>query len=266
MTDTVDEDWREVGRAWGERALDWAYLFEPYGIPVYDTVLPKLGITEGTRFLDVACGSGLAATFARRRGGNVSGIDASEELLAIAHDRVPDGDFRVADLYELSFEADSFDVVTSFNGIWYGNDRAVEEIDRVLRPGGTAAITFWGDPTKMDHAAYFIAVAGCSEPSEGEEVIDLGKIAEPGVAEGMLRAAGLEPTERGTARCMNEWPDRDIAARAVASPGVAHHAISHSGLDAFVAACMEAIEPFRTGSGYRLASDIDFVVATKPAG
>ncbi len=226
-------DWRAAGQAWGERARDWAYLFEPYAIPSFDTVLARAGVVEGTRLLDVGCGSGLAATFARRRGANVRGIDASEELLAIARDRVPDADFRAADLFDLPFPEASFDVVTSFNSIWFGNDGALVEIERVLAPGGIAALTFWGDPSRMDHAAYFLAVAACSTSDEGDEVIDLGKIAEPGVAESMLAATGLQPTERGSVRCVSEWPDRDIAARAMAAPGVAHHAIRHSGLDVF---------------------------------
>lgn len=263
-TTTATDDWRTAGRAWGERACDWAYLFEPYCIPAYDTVLPRAGVGEGTRLLDVACGSGLAATFARRLGADVHGVDASEELLAIAHDRLPGADLRAASLFDLPFGAGSFDVVTAFNGIWYGNDGALAEVERVLRPGGTAALTFWGDPTRMDHAAYFLAIAGCSPPDEGDDVIDLGRIAEPGVAEAMLTNVGLRPRERGTVRCVSEWPGRDVAARAVAAPGVAHHAIRHVGLEAFVATALDAIERYRTASGYRLASDLDYVIAGKP--
>ncbi len=29
-------NWEEAGRGWGARALDWAYLFEPYARPAND--------------------------------------------------------------------------------------------------------------------------------------------------------------------------------------------------------------------------------------
>jgi SAM-dependent methyltransferase len=266
MPDTtmVTDEWQEAGRAWGRHACDWAYLFEPYCVPAYDTVLGRLPLGEGARLLDVACGSGLAASFARRRGAEVSGIDASGALLSIARDRVPDATFREASMFELPFDDATFDVATSFNGIWFGNDEALYEIRRVLRPGGAVALTFWGDPTHMDHAAYFLTIAKCSPPDEGSGVLALGNIAAPGVAEAMLTGAGLEPVERGTVRCASEWPDDGIAARAMVAPGVAEHAIRHAGLDHFVAAALDSIEPFRTRNGYRLVSDIDYVIATVP--
>jgi SAM-dependent methyltransferase len=264
VTGTETAIWQEAGRAWGRRAVDWAYLFEPYCVPAYHLVLPRAGAAQGARLLDVACGSGLAVTFARRLGADVWGIDASTELVEVARERVPDGDFRAGDMFALPFASGFFDVVTSFNGIWFGGDEALAEIERVLRPGGTAAITFWGDPSRIDHAAYFLAVASCSAPSEGAGVIDLGKIAEPGVAERMLADAGLQPQARSTVRCASEWPDRTIAAKAMAAPGVAEHAIRHSGLEAFLETALEAIEPFHTANGYRLESDIDYVIATKP--
>ncbi len=148
------------------------------------------------RLLDAACGSGLAATFARRLGAEVHGIDASEELLTI-------------------------------------------------------------------DACYFLAVAACSPPDEGDGVVEPGKIAQPGVAETMLTDAGLRLLERGTVGCASEWPDREVAVRALAAPGVAHHAIRHSGLETFVATALDAIQPFQTPNGYRLTSDVDYVIATK---
>lgn len=264
MSDTTTEPWRDAGRAWGLRPRDWAYLFEPYCLPAYDAVLRRAGVGVHTQLVDIACGSGLAAWQARRLGAGVSGIDASSELLEIARDRVPDGDFRVGDMFHLPFEPGTFDVATSFNGIWFGNDAALDEIRRVLRPGGTVGLAFWGDPSTMDHAAYFLAIAACSAPADGEAVLDLGKIARPGVVERMLAEAGLELRHRGTVRCTSEWPDRGIAARAMAAPGVADHAISHSTLDRFITVALDAIEPYRTRSGYRLSSGIDYVIATRP--
>lgn len=61
-------DWEEAGRAWGARSTDWAYLFEPYARPANEVIFDQLGIGEGARLLDIACGSGFAAQIAARRG------------------------------------------------------------------------------------------------------------------------------------------------------------------------------------------------------
>ena len=54
--------WAESGRAWGERAADWAYLVEPYARRVNDTLFDQVHVGPGTRLLDIACGSGYAAS------------------------------------------------------------------------------------------------------------------------------------------------------------------------------------------------------------
>ena len=76
--------WTESGRAWGERAADWAYLFEPYARRANDALFDRAGMGAGTRLIDIACGSGYAAGVAAGRGAEVSGLDASEALIAIA--------------------------------------------------------------------------------------------------------------------------------------------------------------------------------------
>lgn len=61
--------WVESGQAWGERAADWAYLVEPYVRRVNEALFDRLGVVQGTRLLDIACGSGYAANLAAGRGG-----------------------------------------------------------------------------------------------------------------------------------------------------------------------------------------------------
>jgi ubiquinone/menaquinone biosynthesis C-methylase UbiE len=105
--------------------LEWAYLTEPYARPANDTLFDRLSVGMGCRYRDVACGSGFAAGVAGRRGAAVAGLDASDALIRIARARTPEGDFRVGDMFDLPFADDSFDVATSFNGIWKGCERAL---------------------------------------------------------------------------------------------------------------------------------------------
>jgi ubiquinone/menaquinone biosynthesis C-methylase UbiE len=133
--------WAVVDEGWGRKAVDFAALSEPSNCREYVTMHHRLGVDAGDSLLDVACGSGLAIELARLRGARCCGIDASPRLAAVARDRSPECDIRVGDMHALPWDPESFDVVTSFRGIWGTTPGAVAEIYRVLRPGGRVGIT-----------------------------------------------------------------------------------------------------------------------------
>lgn len=266
-TDTpTDEDtsWREAGAAWDHAATDWAFLFEPYGADGITAVLAATDVGPGTDLLDLACGSGYALAAAARRGAATAGIDAAAGLLDIARRRVPTGDLRWGSMFELPWAADSFDVVTSFNGIWGGCQEALDEAGRVLRPGGMIGLTFWGDAAEMDLRDFFIAVGTSGPPSVAEEMVELASINKPGAAEDMLARAGFERVQRSTAVAVNEWPDDETAWRALRSPGVVLPSLEHTGEAELRRRVLEAIAPFGDDvQGYRLESELTVVVARR---
>jgi ubiquinone/menaquinone biosynthesis C-methylase UbiE len=257
---TASHDWLEAGRAWGTRASDWAYLWEPYSRPANQAVFDQLAVTDGTRLLDIACGSGFAAHLARERGATVSGIDASEELVAIARVRTPDGDFSMGDMFALPFPVASFDTATSFNGIWKGCEAALTEARRVLVRGGRLGLTFWGQFELLGLMPYFLKVIELSEASHGEASVEQGDT--QNVVEDMLKATGFVGLERGAVTVVNEWPDVDIAVRALVAAGPSIPAIRAVGLDEFRDALRSVIEPMHTpGVGVRITSEIGWVTA-----
>ncbi|HUI02963.1 MAG TPA: class I SAM-dependent methyltransferase [Acidimicrobiales bacterium] len=260
-------DWEAAGRAWGARARDWAYLFEPYARPANELVFDRLGVGPGDRFLDIACGAGLAAQHASRRGATVSGLDAAPALVRVAGARTPSGDFRVGNMFCLPFDDGSFDVVTSFNGIWKGCEAALEEAWRVLVPGGRLGLTFWGRYEHLGLLGYFAKIIELSPPDHGETTLSQGDTGTPGVAEEMLDAAGFDVVDRGTVTVVNEWPDVEIALRALTAAGPCAPAIEAVGLDAVRAALREVIEPMQVPDvGIRIASEFAWITAARRAG
>jgi SAM-dependent methyltransferase len=258
------EAWREAGRAWGHAAVDWAYLFEPYGRDGVETVLALAAVGEGTDLLDVACGSGLAAGRAQRMGATVAGIDASDDLVRIARRRAPGADVRAGDMFALPWPDGSFDVVTSFNGIWGGCDAAVAEMARVLRPGGVAAVTFWGAPSALGLREYFI-VLGTTMPEVATEMIGMARIGDPGVAEEMFTAAGLEVTARGVTSARLELADDEVAWRALRSPGLAVPPLQAVGEEELRRRVMEAVASHRAEDGsYLITNELVHVVGRLP--
>ena len=60
---------------------------------------------------------------AAERGARISGLDAAEALIAIARERLPEGDFRVGDMEDLPFENEVFDVVIAASSLQFSEDR-----------------------------------------------------------------------------------------------------------------------------------------------
>ena len=259
-------DWEAAGRAWGAEARDWAYLFEPYARPANEVLFDRLGLGAGDRLLDVACGSGLAAQLAQRRGAQVTGIDASERLVRIAGARTPEGRFRVGNMFALPFEDESFTVATSFNGIWKGCEAALREAWRVLEPGGRLGLTFWGRFENLGLLGYFAKIIELSPPSHGETTLHQGDTGNEGVVEAMLATTGFEIRERGTVTVVNEWPDIEIALRALTAAGPCVPAIDAVGIDAVREGLREVIAPMSVeGLGIRVASELGWVTADRLA-
>jgi len=75
------------------------------------------------RSLDVACGTGWLTQHLK---GDVTGLDASGSMIAIAQERIPAASFVVGDALDLPFEDDAFDRV--FTGHFYGH---LEDDDRL---------------------------------------------------------------------------------------------------------------------------------------
>jgi SAM-dependent methyltransferase len=132
------------GPLFGARAAAWAETWEGpagWGTPVYEHVLERAEVGLGSRVLDCGCGAGRFARMAADRGASVAGIDAANELIEIAAERVPEGDFRAGDIEALPWEDDSFDLVTGFSAFQFADDkvRALREARRVSR-GSVAAV------------------------------------------------------------------------------------------------------------------------------
>jgi SAM-dependent methyltransferase len=256
-------DWQVAGEGWGARSVEWAYLTEPYARPANELLLDRLAVGAGTRLLDIACGSGFAARLAAGRGAEVAGLDAAEPLIAIASARTPAADFRVGDMFALPFADDSFDVATSFNGIWKGCEGALREARRVLVPGGQLGLTFWGRPARLGLMPFFLKVVELSPPSHVEATMEQGDTGRRGVIEDMLAGAGFDVTERGTVDVVNEWPDVATAVRALAASGPSVPAIEAVGYQDFCTQLAEAMSPlYDPHLGVRVTSEFGWLTAS----
>ena len=264
-TQHAGHDWREAGAAWGHGANDWSCLWEHFSLDVLIAMTARLGLAPGTRLLDIACGSGLAVRVADGMGATVAGIDASAELVSVARARTPGADVRLGSMFELPWADRSFDAAVSINGIWGGCEPALVEAFRVLRPGGRIGISFWGLGPPLDLRPCFKVFARHSPARHLTSMRRLNNIAVAGVAEEMFTTAGVEVVERGQRTSVIEWPDPELAWRAVSSIGPAVPALAHGDVDAIRHDVLAALEPCRDERGiYRFRNDHHFVAAQRP--
>jgi demethylmenaquinone methyltransferase/2-methoxy-6-polyprenyl-1,4-benzoquinol methylase len=98
---------------------------------------------RGAAVLDLATGTGDIAFVFASRGARVVGLDITTRMIELARIKAPVDSataFLVGDMLALPFPSSSFDIVTTGYGLRNVPDlpRAVDEILRVLKPGGQA--------------------------------------------------------------------------------------------------------------------------------
>ena len=109
-------------------------------------VIESLNLRPGQQVLEVGVGTGMALD-AFPPYVHVVGIDPSEAMLAQAHDKIRDNEWRHVELREgdalnLDFPDNSFDDVVTFHVITVVPDplRMMSEMVRVCKPGGRIVI------------------------------------------------------------------------------------------------------------------------------
>lgn len=119
---------------------------------VFLAALKKLG---KIKLLDVGCGNGRLSHFLtlRQAQGDIqpidyTGMDNNRTMLKIAKKKNPKAKFRYGDICKLPFPARSFDTVWSIAVLHHLpvkklQQKALQEMKRVLKPGGLLCLTVW---------------------------------------------------------------------------------------------------------------------------
>lgn len=107
-----------------------------------DLLLDRIGPAQGLRVLDVGCGDGVLATKLAAAGAQVTGLDASVEMLSAARRRAGAVGVMLklieGEAERMPFPDARFDLVLSVATLCFSSnpDRSIREMVRVLRPGG----------------------------------------------------------------------------------------------------------------------------------
>lgn len=216
MTETCGVDWSAVAPDW-DRLRD---SIETTKAGLTDRFVAALGPLAGRRVLELGAGTGeLAAQLAARvgAGGSVVASDAADGMVKLLTTRVgalPNVEVARIDATGIPLEDDSIDVVAFRMGLMLVPDAAaaLQEIRRVLRPGGRFVTAVWGSP---QHNPWLTSV-GMAAMMHG--VVDGGppvgpgtpfSLADPDALAALVTAAGFADVDVATIDGTRLFRDQD---------------------------------------------------------
>jgi len=248
-------------RLWGTDPQAWADLAEAHNRPLFEAVLDAAQVGDGTRVLDVGCGSGLTLVLARERGARPSGIDISPGLLGIARERLPDADLREGDMETLPFGDDAFDVVLGVNAFQFAGDpeRALREAARV---GRRVVASLFAAPERSQGTVVHEAMNALIPPGDAADHAPYA-LSAPGNLEAALTAAGLTVDGDGEVVCTWHYASMDDAVRALLCSAGGARAVEAAGEPRVRAVLADALTPFEDGGEVRLVNTFRWVAATR---
>jgi len=203
-------------RLWGTDPRAWADLAEAHNRPLFEAVLDAARVSDGTRLLDVGCGSGLTLVLASERGAVPGGIDISPGLVDIARERLPHADLRDGDMESLPFADAAFDAVTGVNAFQFAGDprRALTEAARVTKAGGRVVASLFAAPERSQGTIAHYAMSALIPPDQPADHAPYA-LSAPGHLEDALTQAGLRLTASGEVVCDWRYASMDEAIRAL---------------------------------------------------
>ncbi len=169
------------------------------------------------RYLDVGCGTGALVKTIRARdpAAAVVGVDPARDFIVRLSAEAADGRswFCIGDAERLPFAGARFDAALALLILQHMTDplRALSEMRRATRPGGTVATAIWDFQAGMPMFAIFWDAVGAIDPALAAEHSANKPSSTPGSSERNLaelwRAAGLEEVTTATIELRQDFAD-----------------------------------------------------------
>lgn len=238
-------------KLWGQRPNDWATVQEPTGNAGYEYALQFLQPKQSDKILDVGCGSGLFVSLAAKLATDVTGFDATKELIEEAKLRNASIKFLTGEMEELPFDDNKFDIITGFNSFQYASDvkHALSEAKRVLKDKGKLVVMIWGDKEDCEALSYLKSVGSLLPPPPPGAPGPFA-LTDNHLLENILEEMGLRILETKDVDSIWDYPDVDTAMKGLLSAGPASKAIENAGYEKAYSTLLAAVQPNIKSNGH----------------
>jgi ubiquinone/menaquinone biosynthesis C-methylase UbiE len=135
-----------------------------YPAQALDRLAAELGLDDGSTVIDLAAGTGKLTRDLSSRFGRVIAVEPLDEMRARLEEAVADAEALAGNAEAMPVPdavADAVLVAQAFH--WFATRPALEEIARVLRPGGGLGLLFNTSPWERGEGAWFQALHGLLE-------------------------------------------------------------------------------------------------------
>jgi len=139
---------KQTIEAYDKNPKHYSKMFDSYDVRTEDIDRAiKLNKSGSNNTIELGCGNGRDARYMvfRLSPVNYRGIDASEGLVKLARENVPQGEFYVKDIRKLSFEPETFGIIFSFATLLHVKQEELSEIikkcQKWLKNGGILYIS-----------------------------------------------------------------------------------------------------------------------------
>ena len=243
-------------------------IFGPWARVLVDLARPK----PGEHVLDAACGTGVVARLVAPmvgQSGRTVGLDFDPIMIAMAKSLGPDIEWQQGDLQSLPFTDGLFDLVICQQGLQFLPDRdaGLQQIYRVLRPGGRTVLGIWTELAKSPGQATLFGALGAmlgtdmSQPpawslADGKQVLKL------------VSAAGFVDVETTVTSLQATFPSarRFVDVLIDGSSKLTRQALAQVPTDrktAFINDVAERLHDYETGTALELPMESRLLVGRK---
>jgi ubiquinone/menaquinone biosynthesis C-methylase UbiE len=147
---TASEQTGVLADMYSRRAGAYDELWSPIIRPVGERLLDHMQLTDAKRVIDVGTGAGALLPAIQRAspGADVVGVDRSEGMLRLCRQKFP-GPLALMDVQSLAIQSEKFDAAVLAFVLFHmpSPKRCLEEVSRVLKPGGKVGTVTWGPET-----------------------------------------------------------------------------------------------------------------------
>ena len=144
---TGDEQTAILAERYSQRAEAYDKLWSPVIRPAGERLLRQLPLKAARSIIDVGTGAGALLPAIRRAApsATILGVDRSDGMLRLAREKHT-GHLALMDVQKLALPANRFDVGVIAFVLFHvpSPQRCLDEVNRVLKPGGTVGTVTWG--------------------------------------------------------------------------------------------------------------------------